>query len=330
MGRSIALLASGLALLTASSCTLEGGSAHRGAPPRPYALDPAWPKLASPALLGQTVGVAVDSHGHVFIFHRADREWVEPFPADRISLPTVFMVEPSDGRLLKAWGAGAFIMPHGLSIDADDNVWVTDVGLHQVMKFSHDGQLLLTLGVPGVAGNDAAHFARPTDVAFIAGCCVLVSDGYINTRVVKFSESGQFLGQWGVPGAGPGEFDLPHGIAVDKLDRVLVADRTNARVQLFDREGRYLSEWKSAGLGRPYGLGASRAGEIFVADGGDQPDRARSRVVRVGPDGDVREEFSSIAGESSTMLAHDVAVGTDDSVYLADAWARRIFKFTKE
>jgi peptidylamidoglycolate lyase len=120
----------------------------------------------------------------------------------------------SVGKSNCRWPENLFAMPHGLTIDAHDNVWLTDVALQQVYKFSPEGQLLLTLGERGVAGADLAHFNRPTAVAVAGDGSPYVSDGYNNSRVMKFSADGKFLFQWGTKGSGPGQFDLPHWVAI--------------------------------------------------------------------------------------------------------------------
>jgi sugar lactone lactonase YvrE len=194
---------------------------------------------------------------------------------------------------MAAWGANTFAMPHGLAVDRADNVWLTDVALHQVYKFTHDGRMLLKLGERGVPGDDSAHFNRPTDVAIAADGSFYVSDGYENSRIIKFAADGRFLLQWGTKGTQAGQFDLPHGVALDARGRVYVADRSNARVQIFDGNGRYLTEWKGTPYGRPFDVAIARDGTAFIADGGDIPqdEPDRSAIVVVRPDGTVIERF---------------------------------------
>lgn len=284
-----------------------------------------WPQPAVARSLGQATGVDVDRAGRVYVFHRADRKWIEPFPAESIGRDTVAVLDPA-GRLLASWGKGLFIMPHGLSLDRSGNVWVTDVGAHQVRQFSPDGRPLLTLGERGKPGNDRTHFNLPTDIAFGPDGTIYVSDGYANARVVRFTADGRYLGEWGVPGKGRGEFNLPHGIAVDRAGRVYVADRENFRLQIFDSAGRYLTEWGSDRVGDPYGVTIARDGSIYVVDGGFQPDRTRARIVRLNSDGRVLGTYTAATATKGDVLGHDLAVGPDGTVYLADAWANRVRK----
>src|SRR6266568_1707412 len=199
----------------------------------PYRVVHGWPQLPPDFVLGQVSGVGADSHGHVFVFHRAGNSWAAD-KSQLISSPTVLCFDGATGKLLRSWGADRFVAPHGLRVDSHDNVWVTDTALHQVFKFSHDGELLLTLGTERSAGVDATHFNRPTDIAFAADGSIFVSDGYGNSRIAKFSAQGQFLLDWGHKGAGPGEFDTTHSVVVDSHGQVYVADRGNSRIQVFD------------------------------------------------------------------------------------------------
>lgn len=295
-----------------------------------YEVVHGWPELPPGEILGQATGVDVDSKGNVWVFHRAGREWSDPFPQEPIGPPTVWVFDGPSGRLVKSWGANLFVMPHGLTIDRDDNVWLTDVGLHQVFKFSPDGHLLLALGEARVAGKDDTHFDKPTDVAVARDGTFFVSDGYGNSRVLHFSADGKLIRTWGTKGNGHGEFHLPHGIAIDDRGRVLVADRTNARVQVFDQSGRFLDQWHGAEIGRPYAVAPGQKRLYFIADGGDQPkappDRAGVAVVDV--DGKLITRFGRFGNyDGQFRLAHDIAVAKDGTVYVVDAWGQRVQKF---
>jgi DNA-binding beta-propeller fold protein YncE len=183
---------------------------------------------------GRVSAVATDSTGNVYVFQRGKT-------ADPL------IVFDSQGKYLRSWGKGVFGNPHGLRVDRHDNVWVTDNGDHQVMKFTNTGKLLLTLGIKGKAGTDDQTFNRPTDIAFAPNDDFYVSDGYGNSRVVKFSPEGKFLLAWGKPGSSAGEFQVPHSIAVDSKGNVYVSDRENNRIQIFDADGKYLRQWAHLG-----------------------------------------------------------------------------------
>ena len=198
-----------------------------------YQIVKDWPDLPSGFNLGNPAGIGIDTNENIFIFHRADRKWrSSPMPETYISAKTILMLDKENGRILNSWGDHLFIMPHGLTVDADNNVWVTDVGLHQVFKFSHDGQLLMKLGEARVPGNDSTHFNRPTDVAITKDGSFYVSDGYGNSRIAKFSAAGKFLFAWGRKGNDTGEFNIPHAIDLDDEENVYVADRENSRIQV--------------------------------------------------------------------------------------------------
>lgn len=302
-------------------------------PAKAYQVVHGWPSLPEGHILGQATGVAVDTHNHVLVFHRAGREWREPFPNELIESPTIMMFDGDSGALLAEWGEDLFVMPHGLAVDEQNNIWVTDVGRHQVFKFTHDGSLLLTVGTAMLAGADSSHFNRPTDVAVSPSGKFYVSDGYTNTRVVKFSSTGQFEFQWGTRGSGPGQFDLPHGIALDDEGRVFVADRGNARVQVFNAQGRFLSEWKSKALGTPYAVAIGANARVYVIDGGDQPKEPpdRSRALRLKMNGTIEAIFGQFGNyDGQFRLDHDIEVGNDDAVYVVDAWGMRVQKFVTE
>ena len=293
-----------------------------------------WPALPPSHVLGECTAVAVDSRDNVVVLHRSGRTWSTPFPTEPIAAPTVSVLDGRTGRLLAAWGTNEFIMPHGLSLDQADNVWLTDVGRQQVFKFSPDGRrLLLTLGVRGVPGADRTHFNLPTDVAVLPDGSFYVSDGYRNTRVVKFTAEGKYDFEWGGKGAGPGQFNLPHGVAVDASGRVIVCDRSNSRLQVFDPRGKFLAEWKGPLIGRPYGVSVGANGHIYAIDGGDGPLKRqdRPRAVELDAEGRVLDRFGAYGTEPGQfVLGHDIAVARDGSVFVADASGNRVQKFVRK
>lgn len=312
------------------SFLLQVALAEVGRPEPTFEVVRDWPALPADHTLGLCTGVGVDSHNDVFVFHRNGRAWSTPFPEDPIAKPTVSVLAGRTGKLLAEWGAGEFIMPHGLTLDSEDNVWLTDVGRQQVFKYTHDGRLLMTLGERGIAGADQAHFNLPTDVAVLPDGSFYVSDGYRNTRVVKFDAKGKYEFEWGGKGSEPGKFNLPHGIAVDHRGRVYVCDRSNSRLQVFDPRGQFLAEWKGAEIGRPYGVSVAANGHIFLIDGGDQSATLpnRSKAVEIDFSGRVVTTFGSYGAEPGQFqLGHDIAVAPDGSVYVAEGKGQRVQKF---
>ena len=292
-----------------------------------YHLVETWPIESKEKKLGQVTAVAISSKDEVIVFHRSDRGWVDPMPKENIKLATIFIYNSSTGLLIDSWGEDEFIMPHGLSVDAEDNIWVTDVGAHQVKKFSPKGKLLITLGESMVSGDDSYHFGRPTDIAFDSYGNVYISDGYWNSRIVKFSKNGIYLSEWGEKGAKPGQFDLPHGIAIDEDDFIYVADRSNSRIQIFDKNGLYIKEISGSRIGRPYGLIAVKS-DLFIIDGGDQPFGTKSRVVIFDLiNQSFLKAFKASLSSDIKNLGHDIAVGKEQSIYVADVWLKSIRKY---
>ena len=178
-----------------------------------------------------------------------------------------------NGKLVKSWGEGMFVFPHGSTLDAAGNLWVTDARIdggkgYQVFKFSPDGKLLMSLGKAGVAGSGTDVFSGPCDVAIAQNGDIFVADGHINdvpvNRIMRFSKDGKFIKAWGKRGSGAGEFDTPHSIAIDSRGRIFVADRSNSRIQIFDQDGKFIDQWKQ--FGRPSGIYIDRNDNMVVAD----------------------------------------------------------------
>ena len=217
-----------------------------------YDVQEDWAKLperwAMPA-----AAVAVDSQDRVFCFNRDPSHPVVVF--DR------------EGNVQFSWGANRIAFAHAITIDEADNVWLVDRDHGQIMQFTPEGELLRTIGEKGYrsdTGVDPADFSSraylnvthgggpfnlPTDIAFTESGDMFITDGYGNARVHKFSAAGEYLFSWGEPGTGPGEFNMPHGVWVDRQGRVLVCDRENDRVQVFSQDGAYVSTWPSKLIG---------------------------------------------------------------------------------
>jgi DNA-binding beta-propeller fold protein YncE len=284
------------------------------------AVDTAWPTIPAGAKFGEVSAVDVDAAGNVWVLHRAGRKWEEPFPSDPIADPTVFKFAP-DGTLLAQWGAGVFVMPHGLSIDPEGKVWVTDTGLEQVFRFSSEGTLELTLGEKGVTKQDAAHFGRPADVAFLGAGSdgrVLIADGYVNTRVAEFAPDGAFIRDWG-------DFKVAHAVAVD--DRhIYVADRENARIQVYDHAGKLLESRVSPAGNHTYGLKPLGAGRLLAVEGRDGADR-KGAIIRVyAADGSIEASHDIGLPGDDASLGHDLALGADGHIYVTDVAGGRVVR----
>jgi DNA-binding beta-propeller fold protein YncE len=269
-----------------------------------------FPQLPGGVRLMGVSGVAIDSKGDVFIFHRGVGN------ADPI-----LVFEPS-GKFMRSFGKGLFKSAHGLRIDAQDNLWTTDNADHIVIKLDHNGKVLMTLGERGVSGEDDKHFNKPTDVAIADNGDFFVSDGYGNSRVVKFDKDGKYLMAWGKKGKGEGEFNLPHAVRIDSKGLLYVADRENDRVQVFDQQGKFQRQF---GGFAPFGLFLTKIDELFVADG-----RA-NRALRMTAEGKVLETWGKRGPEAGNFfLPHGIAVGADGAHYVTEIDGKRVQKFVKD
>jgi len=298
-----------------------------------YELVSGWPDLSKGYKIGQPTGIGIDKNDHIFVFHRAGRKWSTPFPDSAISQNTVLELDNSLGKILHSWGANYFIMPHGLTVDKQNNIWLTDVGLNQIFKFSHDGKLLMKLGVAKVPGNDSLHFNLPTDIAVADDGTFYVSDGYGNSRVVKFSSKGKYIQAWGKFGNKPGEFIIPHAIAIDKNNTIYVADRQNNRIQLFDGAGNFLKELKNdAQVQQLPSIAIDKMNHLFAIDYDPtiqldstakgstifESDASQHPMNHFGVDGSVNRTGSWL---------HDIAIDSKGNIYAGDIMGLKVLKF---
>jgi len=299
---------------------------------RTYRVVHGWPDLPEGMDLQEISSVGVDSHDHVFVLTRHGRQWPDNDVLDQtpIAGATVVVLDGRTGKLVSTWGGKTFALPHHVTIDSRDHVWITDVAWHQVFEFSHDGTLLRTWGERGVSGADAMHFNRPTTVAVGADGSFYVADGYLNSRVVQFGADGRFIRQWGSKGTAAGQFDVPHGIAIDHEGRVLVVDRANKRVQVFDAIGTYLAEWKGPPFANPQAIAAGSDGTVYVAEAGrkELPDPAG--IVILDRAGTVRGRVGRFGYyDGQFVVMHGIAVGKNGDVYTADFSGKRVQKFVR-
>jgi DNA-binding beta-propeller fold protein YncE len=277
-----------------------------GFPQLGYHVVPDWPQLPEGVNFRETASVAADARGHVFVFHRG---------------PKPIMEFDAGGAFIRAWGDGTFVNPHGLRFDPEGNLWAVDNGGHFVVKMDGSRRIRMVLGRRDVPGTTDALFNGPTDVAFGPNGDVYVTDGYGNSRVVKFTKAGTFVRTWGRKGTGPSEFNTPHSIVVDKRGRVYVGDRENNRIQIFDPDGKLLTQWTH--LGSPWGLYLTPDETLYMADG-----RTNNRVLKLNLEGQVLGAFGKpgkLPGEF--LFAHHLTVSPAGEIYVAEILNWRVQKF---
>jgi len=263
-------------------------------------------KLPDEMALGACSAVAVNSNGEIHLLHRGEHP--------------VIVVDPA-GKYLRSWGDDDIHTGHGLRIDRDDHVWVTDTETHQVLKFTPTGKLLMAWGKAGQAGVGTDEFDKPTDVAFGPNGEVYVADGYGNTRIIQFTPNGGFLTQWGKAGSEPEQFNTPHSIVVDVDGRVIVGDRENDRIQIFDAAGKLQEVWPGFA---PYGLALDQQGHLFVADG-----RAH-KVLQLDDHGKIVASWGESGSEPGQFnLPHMLAADSDGNLYIAEVKNKRFQKLAR-
>jgi DNA-binding beta-propeller fold protein YncE len=304
IARALRLLAFGLMLSVAAPSPFAWGADK----PLEFTLVPQRQFLRIPMgfPLAECSAVAVNQQGEVYLFHRG---------------PRPILCFDASGVFLRAWGDDIIKIAHGLRVDREDNVWVTDVGTHRVYKFDPTGKLLLALGT-GMPGTANDQFNEPTDIAFGPKDEIYVSDGYGNSRVMKFTSEGRFLATWGTPGTERGQFRLPHSIVVDGAGRVLVGDRENNRIQIFDGDGKWQATWKGFA---PYGMALDTDGRLFIADG-----RA-AQVLLLDDRGKVRKRWGRPGDEiGEFQMPHMLGFDADGNLYVAEVDGRRMQKFVRK
>ena len=273
-----------------------------------------WARWPEGSQIGEVSAVDVDSHGHVFVLHRPGRDWTEPFPDQPIRAAVVAMFDAS-GALLARWGEGDTVMPHGLSVAPDDSVWITDVQREQILRFSHDGRLLETLGQRGVSGSDSDHFGRPTDVSGTLSA-LYIADGYRNHRILRLGDA---VMQWGEDSRGDAGLRVPHSVAIAGT-RIIVADRENRRIKIHEQDGRLLRILPVPGY--PYAAKPLADGRIVSVEGRDGRNR-QGAVVRLWSAGGTQLAALDVA-PAGPSRAHDLAIGRDGTIYIADVAGRRL------
>ena len=283
-------------------CAMLGAVAVTSAQGDGYKVDANWARLPSGTTWnGNTSWIAADRKGQVVVLVRT-----APY----------FRVFTRDGAFVKAFGDdGLFQSAHSVTIDGTGNLWVTDSAAHVVQKFSADGRALLTLGKKGMAGENTSRdlFNQPNHVAIAPNGDIYVSDGYVNARVVQFSGDGRFLRIiGGVKGTGPGQLQLPHGVALDSKGRILVNDSDNTRVSVFDKDGTFVESWPFPSRG---GISVAADDTVYVSD-------VNAGIVNIVKNG-------KMIGSASADRAHGMDIDTDGAIYVSGASRMTVMKVTK-
>ncbi len=333
--------------------------------PNPYRLVEGWPtlpKTMNGGRWGEVIRVSIAPDGNIWVFHRCFNT-VPPGSAVCINRgeanPPILEFDPS-GKLLTSFGVGMFAYPHAFTIDAEGNLWTSDVndketvlGMsaknadgvvmgQEVLKLSPTGKILMMLGKEGVAGNDNDTFDRPTGVAIAPNGDIFVSDGHSpnqhnSARIVKFTKDGRFIKTWGHKGAGPGEFNEPHDIFIGgSQNRVYVADRKNSRIQVFDQDGNFIAAWPQ--FGQPNSVFVDKNDTIYV--GASFPDptarnklgESRGIVIGDARDGSLKAfipDPSDLDKVQRGTSASGIAVDDMGSVYAADVGTLGLRKYVK-
>ena len=330
------------ALATASALA----EAPPNSQPNPFRTVENWFKLPAGRMWGSTSAVDVDRDGtSIWVAERCGANTC----AGKMD-PPILKFDQS-GTLVKSFGGGMFVFPHGIAVDKDGNIWVTDgqgrdgKG-HQVFKFSPDGEVLMTLGKAGVAGDRPDTFNQPDDVAIAPNGDIFVADGHTpamgNARVMKFAKDGKFIKQWGRHGSGPGEFEVPHALAFDSRGRLFVGDRANNRIQIFDQDGNFIDQWKQ--FSRPSGVYIDNHDVIYVTDSEstDKPGYGYNpgwrRGIRVGSakDGSVAAFIPDPLSPTTdgklpaTSAAEGVAADAAGNVYGAEVGPKTLKKYARK
>jgi DNA-binding beta-propeller fold protein YncE len=319
------MAAAAIGLWNVSAIYAQGDTHARNDLPNPYHPVEDWAKLPAGMEWGQVIAVYPDGHGNIWAFHRKD--------------PPILEFDAS-GKFVKSFGAGMFVQPHGLTVDHDGNIWVTDQSAkdgkgEQAIKFSPEGKVLMTLGKAGVAGPGRDTFNGPCDVAVAANGDIFVADGHggdTNARVVKFSKDGKFIKAWGQKGSGPSEFDTLHRLAMDSKGRLFVADRGNNRIQIFDQDGNFIAQWHQ--FGRPSGIYISKNDTLFSVD--SQSDEMTNpgvkRGIRIGSakDGSVKWFIPDLSTDPRIALAEGVSADAKGDIFAAGVSSMGLHRFVRK
>ena len=292
-----------------------------------YESVPGWAPLPADWEWNHVVGVGVDSNDRIFAYNRSDHPMI---------------VLDKEGNILDSWGQETFVTAHHLEVGSDDSVWTTDNGDHTVRKWTASGDLLMTLGTPNKPAPEQSGepFNKPTDIAFGLDGSIYVSDGYGNSRIHHFTPQGKLIRSWGERGTGPGQFMIPHGVAVDPTGLVYVCDRENSRIQVFTPEGQYVTHWR--GVHRPNQIVPAKDGAMFIPELGFRigigKDAAEINVATHNSGIKIMTKTgqwlggwgSSTRDHGDLLAAHAVGIDSEGSLYIGETLdGARLQKFVR-
>lgn len=309
--------------------------------PNTYRTIEGWAKLPDGREWGATSAIYPANDGkHIWVAERCGSNLCVGSDVDPV------LLYDTDGNVVKSFGSGMITWPHGMYVDADDNVWIADaVGYapvpegigHTIMKFSPDGELLMRLGKEGVAGDGIDVFNKPSDMLVAPNGDIFVADGHDaggNNRIIKFNKDGKYLMQWGSTGGDHGQFRDPHALAMDSQGRLFVGDRGNSRLQVFSQNGEWLSTWTQ--FGRPSGLFIDENDILYSADSESNARRNTGwkRGIRIGSakDGFVTAFIPDPEPDqdnSGTSAAEGIAVDGAGNIYGAEVGPRAVKKYVR-
>lgn len=307
--------------------------------PNSYMTDDNVVRMPSGRTMGSGNAVDVDSKGNIWVFERCGQN-----TCIGSDLDPILKFSPG-GELLASFGSGMFVFPHGIIVDKDDNIWVVDAGVedgvkgNQIFKFSQNGEILMTLGQPGIRGDGPNLFNEPSDLAIAPNGDLYIADGHINPesnrRIVHLDSSGQFIEAWGSRGIGPLQFDCPHSLAIDSMGRIYVGDRTNNRLQVLSPTGELLAVWEH--FGRPSGV-RIHDDILYVVDSESRAVEGQygfnpgyHRGIRIGSvhDGIVSEFIPDPAPHDATSFPEGISVDKNGVIWGASVGDRKVTKFIK-
>jgi sugar lactone lactonase YvrE len=339
--------------LAAAILALLGAQTTYGQPSNPtdlktdsYQRVDHFPRLPAGRTMGSTSAVTVDAHGHIWVADRCGANSCEGSSLDPI------MEFDSRGNFLRAFGRGLFVFPHGIFVDESGHVWVADAKSadgkttgakgNAVLEFDSNGKLVRTIGQPGNASHPALTLHLPSAVLVAPDGAIFIADGHDPgerfARILKLDRNGRLIKEWGENGSGPGQFDMPHALAMDSRGRLFVADRGNNRIQIFDRDGKLLAVWQQ--FGRPSGIWIDQHDVLYASDSesrnaagyGHHPGWPRGIRVGRATDGEVLAFILDPAPaqeREDTTGGEGVAVDANGNIYSAQVKEQDVVKYVK-